>query len=50
MMVYPACDAALHLITHQKKSFCPVYIYLACLCRDRFLFFRSIVIENSYTY
>uniref|UniRef100_A0A8C7QYC4 Uncharacterized protein n=1 Tax=Oncorhynchus mykiss TaxID=8022 RepID=A0A8C7QYC4_ONCMY len=31
MMVYPACDAALHLITHQKKSFCPVYIYLACL-------------------
>uniref|UniRef100_A0A4W5JM46 Uncharacterized protein n=1 Tax=Hucho hucho TaxID=62062 RepID=A0A4W5JM46_9TELE len=50
MMAYPASDAALHLITHQKKSFYPVYIYLSCLCRDWFPFFRDIVIENSYTY
>uniref|UniRef100_A0A673YNG1 Uncharacterized protein n=1 Tax=Salmo trutta TaxID=8032 RepID=A0A673YNG1_SALTR len=49
MMAYPASDAALHLITRQK-SFCPVYMYLACLCRDWFPFFRDIVIENSYTY
>ncbi|XP_036410673.1 hydroxysteroid 11-beta-dehydrogenase 1-like protein [Megalops cyprinoides] len=54
MTAHPAHEAALHIIkagaTHQAESFYPWYMYITCLFRDWFPFFRDLVIKNSYYY